>query len=408
MALIQSVFFRGAPVKEAAAARVDRGTAASYSSTNASARWGQLEYMSLALDRPVDYFTNDPPREKTVWVFHGLSEPELGDFFKSLNLDADSLAFLADRSHWEPIPSGFRITPPPSVVVNFSAGARQKLYDLLARFPENVPQRQPFLFQAKGFDLWFDECGLATNKVELVRRLTYERQGNLCFSDAALFSELSTPAETMCLVKALWRVSTFMMYVRITPATDLNGLVGYWGKAGRAEAYRPMLEALSRIDGGTALPISTFLPAFARMRLYTYPRPNDLRAEREDCFWSAMNFFNEVPDDRYFDPNETRRALKEDYARVDHAPREFGDTLLLVGAGNRALHMCIYIADDVVFTKNGFAAAQPWVLMKLQQMLGSYENERPFDLTAYRRKDFLRQAMDSPSNSHLPRDPRHS
>jgi hypothetical protein len=50
-----------------------------------------------------------------------------------------------------------------------------------------------------------------------------------------------------------------------------------------------------------------------------------------------------------------------------------------------ALHMCAYIADDVVFTKNGANIQQPWVLMKLSEMLSSYEKDKPYEIYTYRR-----------------------
>ena len=131
--------------------------------------------------------------------------------------------------------------------------------------------------------------------------------------------------------------------------------------------------------------ISYFLPSFARLRLYTYPKPTE-HAVREDCFWTAMNFFNEQPDDGFFDPEYTQKILKTDYAQVPAGEKQFGDVLLLLASDRRALHMCVNIADDVVFTKNGFNTVQPWVLMKLSEMLASYEAERPFDVVIYRRR----------------------
>jgi hypothetical protein len=301
-------------------------------------------------------------------------------------LEGEAKSFIANAMNWEKVNGGFRLLPPPEIVVSLNSAAREKLYSYLAQFPENVPQRMPFQFRADGFNQWFDECGLVADKLEIVRKLTYRRKEILCFSDAAAFSQVSTPAETMCLVKALWRVSTFIMSVRVAPGSDVEQLVSYWGRGGRAQQYRPMLEALARNDAGIAVPISYFLPGFARMRLYTYPRPSDPRSIREDCFWSSMNFFNELPDDRFFNPIETKRALQQDYMRVGEGQKLFGDTIMLVNGEGKALHMAIYIADDVVFTKNGFDMTQPWILMRLNEMLASYEQEKPYEVMVYRRK----------------------
>lgn len=143
---------------------------------------------------------------------------------------------------------------------------------------------------------------------------------------------------------------------------------------------------MSRVPEGATINLSYFLPPFARLRLYTYPNPRDTNVVHEDCFWSAMNFFNATPDDRFFDPEDIQKVLRSDYARVPDGTKRFGDVLLLLGKNNQALHMCVYLADDVEFTKNGANMQQPWVLMKLPEMLGEYQTEKPFEIITYRRK----------------------
>jgi hypothetical protein len=177
-----------------------------------------------------------------------------------------------------------------------------------------------------------------------------------------------------------------MLKIRIDSDTDLDALLKYWGKAGPAQSYRALLESMSRVNEGTSLNVSYFLPSFARLRLYTYPRVDDPHAIREDCFWSAMNFFNETPDNRLFDERAKDQELMKSYTRVPESSRQFGD-LLMLQANKEALHMCVYLADDVVFTKNGANAIQPWVLMKIPEMLGVYQRLRPFEIVYYRRKD---------------------
>ena len=142
---------------------------------------------------------------------------------------------------------------------------------------------------------------------------------------------------------------------------------------------------MSRVQDGAAINISYFLPPFARLRLYTYPDPRERDSVRQDCFWTAMNFFNSAPDNGFFDSAYTKQVLAKDYARAPGRARQFGDLLLLLGHDNQALHMCVYLADDVVFTKNGANTQQPWVLMRISEMLAEYEKDKPFELVAYRR-----------------------
>ena len=347
--------------------------------------WGQLEYIAVALQRPDHYFSNNITRVETIWSFRGFSDADLDKLFASLELSAESKAFLTDHSRWQRTTAGIRITPPPNVILGVRPESRAKLYDVLSRDPSNVLQRSPFYFRGDGFDEWFAGCGLSPEKLGIVRNLTYRRGNLICFADANTFSQLATPEESMCLVKALWRVSTFILRVRLTSDTDVESVLSYWAKGGRAEAYKPLILSLTRIEDGN-LNATFFLPPFARLRLFTFPRPNDPRALREDCFWTAMNFFSTEPDDRFFNPDETKKALKNDYADVTGSEHQFGDTILLLSKSGQALHMCTYIADDVVFTKNGFNQTQPWVFMKLDEMLGWYEQDKPFDILTFRRK----------------------
>lgn len=384
MFLLESLFWPGRGLAWKASPK--RGSSSAAVATNVPP-WGQIEYVPIALDRPEDYFTNEfETTVKPAWIFRNHTEQQVNALLASLNLSAGALAHLTNRAHWEVLPRAIVISPPPEAVTSLSADTRRQLYDLLAHNPANWAQATPFRFRADGLDDWFADCGLSKSKIELVRKLTYVDQGNLCFADAATFAQLSTPDETKCLIKGLWRVSTFVMKLRVDPRTDVDQIMKYWDKFGSARAYKPLVESVSRVPEGSSINISYFLPPFARLRLYTYPDPRDPHIAQQDCFWSAMNFFNSTPDDGFFNSDHTRQVLKSDYVHVADDSRQFGDLLLLLGQHEKALHLCVYLADGVVFTKNGANTQQPWVLMKLQEMLGQYETEKPYQIVVYRRR----------------------
>lgn len=348
--------------------------------------WGKIDYVPLALDRPEEYFSNDvAAAANTVWSFRNHTEQQLEAYFASLNLTPAVLRQLISRTNWKVLPRTILVAPPPQAIASLAPETRRQLYGLLARNPENVLQVRPFRFRTDGFDDWLADCGLPRETIELVRRMTYLDGSSLCFADAPAFSQLSTPAETKALAKCLWRVSTFVMKLRVDPGTDVDALMKYWGFFGADKIYRPLIESMTRVPGGSTINVSYFLPPFARLRLYTYPNPRDPNIVREDCFWSAMNFFNTTPDDGYFNPDYTRKTLLSDCTKVDGA-KKFGDLLMLLGHDGQALHMCVYLADDVVFTKNGANTQQPWVLMRISEMLAEYEKDKPFQIVTYRRK----------------------
>ena len=42
-----------------------------------------------------------------------------------------------------------------------------------------------------------------------------------------------------------------------------------------------------------------------------------------------------------------------------------------------AIHAAAYVADDMVFTKNGESCTQPWILMHMQDMIDTYAVKHP-------------------------------
>jgi hypothetical protein len=62
-------------------------------------------------------------------------------------------------------------------------------------------------------------------------------------------------------------VSTLLMKLRVTPQSDLDALIRYWGQGERGRAMRPFLESLVKVPAGEVVNVSYFLPAMARMRL---------------------------------------------------------------------------------------------------------------------------------------------
>ena len=96
-----------------------------------------------------------------------------------------------------------------------------------------------------------------------------------------------------------------------------------------------------------------------------------------------MNFFQEQPDPRFFSLENTKQVLESDYSKRSDAPI-YGDLIMLKDSTGRPVHLCVYLADDVVFTKNGGDCMQPWVLMKIADMRAYYHAKEPAQMTVYR------------------------
>ncbi len=357
---------------------------------NPPGRWGQLEYTEVMLDRPDESFPVTPPPLREIrWFFKDHSREQLAALIGSCDLTGSQQALLLEPARGAARPGGFFLVPPPEVVRDMSTAARRKIYSVLAGSDANHYQRHPFRFHGGHLEERLALSKLSPASIQLIQKLTYPEGEATCFADSQLLEHLLPPAELKPSAELLSQTKTFLMKLRISSASDISALAKYWGRAGRGQAIRTMLKSMSHVPGGASISVAYFLPPFPRLRLHTYPDPAlDRTPKAPDCFWTAMNFFNKEPDHRFFDPDHTRKVLATEYDRVSGG-WVFGDLIMLQDEERFAQHMCVYVADGVVFTKNGAGPLQPWVLQKLSEMIAQYPSEKPLHQAGYRRKAAL-------------------
>jgi hypothetical protein len=317
-----------------------------------------------------------PDREKRLhspeWFFEDISESRLVRFLNACDLRPPERAMLLDRRRWQIGRQGCVINPPEQLVWSLSPSARAQIYSVLAKSPANFPQRFPFRFPLDGFERKFKDSGLPAEQMEKIRRLTYTNGDYLCFTDLQAVKAALRRPEFDDLVETLYGLPTYILRLRVNPDSDVEGLVHYWGRGGREKNLAPLLNSLAKVPGGATINICQLLPPFARLRLYTYPYTmKDPSAVRQDCFFTALNFFYETPDTNFFNASYAEEVLRKDYSPIKGKP-SFGDVVLLGTDKKEFVHACVYIADDFVFSKNGAAPEQPWVLMKMADMLALY------------------------------------
>ncbi len=285
--------------------------------------------------------------------------------------------------------AGVKVLPSDDLLLALAPEVRAKLYAHLARNAANHYMAQPYRVLDGRLDQKFRGSGVDRETIDLVRKLLYPRGRNLCFSDVALVLRRSPSEKTkMELLKALTRQPAVLTRVRIRPETDIDKLLGYWasGSGARVKDVRPLLEALKRLQNGGTISLMYFLPSFARERLYTTPLPSKAGETGEDCHWSALNFFNATPDGRFSDIAFTSRYIDENYYQIAK-PSMLGDLVFLLDESGGVIHSAVYVADDLVFTKNGINYAQPWILMRMKDLLALYSPLDDPKTFFYRRKN---------------------
>ena len=152
----------------------------------------------------------------------------------------------------------------------------------------------------------------------------------------------------------------------------------------------PLLVAAAERDSMRFIDVTHLLPSIARRRLYTFPTVVSAAEGRlPDCQWTSLNFFNERPSDFFLDARISGTHLREAYDVVTDSNR-FGDVLEFLDGQGNAIHACVYIADDIVFTKNGDGMIKPWVLMWLSDVKKLYLRDSSCRIIAYRLKPEVR------------------
>jgi len=357
--------------------------------TNATPPWGQLVRQRITIERPKAFVSLSRGFAlQKAWFFGGIQPDKLDAFLRGLPFPTTTQATLLNQSAWTVESQGVWVPAPADLILGMTREARQALYPLLAQFPENPAQFAAFRFRQDVLDEWFEESGLTPKTLALVKERLYRRGNAVCFSDLGeVITQIPSPAEQLALVKALSRESTLLVKLRVDKHTDVDALVRYWGRRGRTKDLEPLLESLKRIPGGTTIDIAHLLPAFARQRLYTYTLPLEDQAERkQDCYWTAFNFFRQTPEDRYGDAASVKAAFAADYYIVQDEPT-FGDIILLLNDRGMTIHAAVYIAENIVFTKNGAGFAHPWILMESLDLQATYTGEKPPQMIVYRLKD---------------------
>jgi len=279
------------------------------------------------------------------------------------------------------------IRPDGQLLFALTPASRSKLYAFLAKMPANHYMVYPFCYPGKTFEQWFGNGAKDTPLTATVRKLLYPRGDGLCFSDYEfLMQQARSDGERLKMVKELSRQSAVLARVRIRPDTDIDKLLGYWDRGIQIKDARPLVESTARLEDGATISPLYFLPKFARERLYTFPMPSQAGDPIMDCHWSTMNFFNDPPNNQFTDTTYTVSYIKTNLYQVAMA-NLYGDVILILNDSGNAIHSAVYIADDIVFTKNGNNFTQPWMLMRLKDLLARYTADEAPKMLVYRNKN---------------------
>ncbi|MEQ1839449.1 MAG: hypothetical protein ABL994_03480 [Verrucomicrobiales bacterium] len=281
--------------------------------------------------------------------------------------------------------------PPAAAVLKLTPEVRASIYRELSRFPANVDMVGPVLIPKDEFETWFAGTTLRPELIDLIKQMSYRRGDAIAFSDTSvLMGYVTGEMEAKILNSILSRTRTLMLRLALDQNSKIKDIADYWstGEARRSMPnHASFLQSLINANPGESLDVVHLLPPLARKLLYTYPDLSSVAdGEMPDCHWSSLNFFKSQEEPFFLDSRLASSAILERFQTVK-IPYRFGDILVFVDqtVGN-AFHSCVYLADDVVFTKNGRNLLSPWVLQSLSHVKMTYLFDNNGRIQGYRAK----------------------
>jgi len=349
--------------------------------------WGDLEVRTVYLEAQDTLLAAvAKPNSVTRWVFEQTTETAVRGVLLRCEVPAGVTDRLLDPARR--VATGNVISLYPSVddLVALSPASRSALYAELAKSSANEYQRDPVYILGGDLTDWLMDAGLSEEQKDLFRKLVWKRGEALVFSDIqALLTLAKTSAEVLSTFRAVTRVRCLIVELQLPLKGDRNQFIEYWS-AGQTDAPRlTFVNAITKRRAPQTVDITHFLPSLMRQRAYTFPEIElGLKGRFPDCHWTSLNFFNITPKEYYLDTRLAAVQLVENYTTVE-MPYKYGDVLCFLDGGE-GLHTCVYIADDIVLTKNGDGILAPWALMQIKDVDSIYRRSPTTRIQGFRLK----------------------
>lgn len=338
--------------------------------------WGELYTVPFVIAAPAELLPVRAIEEGgTRWVFKNCTASQISNLLEAAGMPFEQRTALLSPPITKEKRIDLEMLPTPDMIDALPEKAREALYRKLIQFPEN---RSSFYFIHKEtLATRFDDSGISSDTLALFRKFSIQHGDHLVFGALpAMLARIGDFEEKERFMRALTRQKTMLIRLRVTNKTDLHSLNDYWAKGAWAPNIRALLEGVNRVPGGTFTSIVPILPPLPSSQIYSYPIGQETREKGtkqiQDCFWTALNFFR--------DPTDTREAnllsLTQDYYPITGDPR-YGDVLTLAAPSGEIVHAAVFIADNIVFTKNGSLATYPWMFSTIADLQTQYSFQSP-------------------------------
>lgn len=256
--------------------------------------------------------------------------------------------------------NGCATTPPDEVVAVLTPAQREGLYLAMRDYPQAVMLRAPFQ-RPVSRPPFSSDPRLPPSARAVIAAGEWTHGETRYFSDLPwLCHRVPDGIERVAFFRVMRARSGLDVSVRVRRGDDLDAVARWWAAGSSAGEVRARLER-ALADGSGAVPLRDLLPPAMRTRLGTYPP----RGTRYDCFWTALNFFSPTAD---VAPYANRADFDNATAQWREVPLDalrFGDALAFRTPDGTTRHAAVYLAEDLVLTKDGWSMHRPWEVSRL-------------------------------------------
>ncbi len=337
------------------------------------APWGRLQADTIALEPPLETLeelSHDCSGFTAPWVFPGYTAARLADLSSTLADPSAAAVLRAPTCNAR----GCTVVAPAELRAKLSPKAREALYSKLAEL-ENPDFSAALHLAEADVGPWLARAVSEPNARSYARSLFYPHEGKLAFADPELVCErVPIGAERRTFLQAMFASRAQLVTLRVEPGESIDDVLRYWSKGPRRRKnIEPILRALATSNDGGSIDVAHLLPWSARKLLNTFPTdPPADPTQRKSCHWTSLNFGRAEPLDDYLDDPKAEQAIERDYVEVAAAAKQYADLVVFRTREGKLIHSAVYVADDLVFTKNGRSPRRPWVLEKLDDVRALY------------------------------------
>jgi hypothetical protein len=351
--------------------------------------WGDLIISNIYLEAPdsvIEVVGKPDPTPR--WVFSGLSASAVKDLLIQSGVELSLVDRLTSPAQLKSGSNEIIVYPKLEDLLQIKGVVRDKLYNEISKFPQNEYYVDPVFILSGDVEEWLSEATLNASQKDVIRQLVWRRGKAIVFSNVGvLMNYAQTSEEIKNTLRAITRCMTLVVNEKFPLKQEQREVfLRYW-LANQPESPRmTFIKAISKEnDINDTVDVMHFLPVIMREKLYTFPSLKDgAKGRLPDCHWTSLNFFNLSPRDYYRNTSLAAIQLTQSYNQVS-PPYQFGDVLCFTDNGD-GLHTCVYIADNIVLTKNGENILAPWVMLTVEDVSKIYKRTPTTQIQGYRLK----------------------